>query len=159
MHKKSKAAYRHAGQHRRPHPVRSARPSLIPPTSFRDPHGLYYVYILANGRKVFHVGVTDDLADYVARHKVPRFSEVTAPPARCRLVYIEPFTSKSAAAAREEQLNRWSHARKAALIEKENRQWEDFSDWEIPTPFDELRSIVLHPGAGRSFSMLRRRQP
>ena len=147
MYKKRRSACLHAKRH----PARTACLHLIPPTSFNrapapfnDRPALHYVYIVANVRRNFQVGSTDDLADFVARHNVTRFSKVTERPMGRRLVYVEFLRSEAEAAARKEQLERMGHTGKTRLIEKENPRWEDLADWEIPTLSEELRFKASH---------------
>ncbi len=44
-----------------------------------------------------------------------------------RLVYYEEYTRVADAIAREKQLKRWSRAKKVALIETLNPQWEELA--------------------------------
>jgi putative endonuclease len=45
-----------------------------------------------------------------------------------RLVHFEAFADVNDARAREKQLKGWRRSRKVALIEAENREWEDLAD-------------------------------
>lgn len=77
----------------------------------------FWVYILlcADGR--FYVGQASDLEERIARHNAGRGAVFTAVRLPLKLVFAEEFTSASAAAAREIQIKKWSHAKKAALVQ------------------------------------------
>ena len=85
------------------------------------------VYILANlNRSVLYVGVTSDLLKRIPEHRErlsPR--SFTARYRVDRLVHFEPFQDIVTAIEREKQLKSWTRAKKIALIEKANREWED----------------------------------
>jgi putative endonuclease len=44
-----------------------------------------------------------------------------------QLVYVESTSDANAALAREKQIKSWSRAKKIALIEGQNPEWEDLS--------------------------------
>ena len=85
------------------------------------------VYILANlNRSVLYVGVTSDLLKRIPEHRErlsPR--SFTSRYRVDRLVHFEPFQDIVTAIEREKQLKSWTRAKKIALIEKANREWED----------------------------------
>jgi predicted GIY-YIG superfamily endonuclease len=76
----------------------------------------WYVYILLCDRKSFYIGITDDLDKRFSEHRggsspyTKRFSEIEP-------VYREEFKSHREAELREQQLKKWSVAKKKALIE------------------------------------------
>ena len=73
-------------------------------------------YFLAlNGS--FYVGSTQNLATRIKTHNDGRGAAHTFKHRPFRLVYSERFLSETEASARERQLKRWSHEKKAALIE------------------------------------------
>ncbi|OFV83118.1 MAG: endonuclease [Acidobacteria bacterium RIFCSPHIGHO2_12_FULL_67_30] len=90
----------------------------------------YYVYILANKTKRLYTGVTNNLLRRVYEHKhglVPGFTKRYN---LTRLVYFESTENVRAALAREKQIKGWLRAKKIALIESVNPQWNDLSaDW------------------------------
>lgn len=75
----------------------------------------FWVYILlcADGR--FYVGQASDLKERIARHNAGRGAAFTAVRLPVKLVFAEQCTTASAAAVREMQIKKWSHAKKAAL--------------------------------------------
>ena len=87
----------------------------------------YYVYILASVSRVLYIGVTSNLRLRIAHHKQKTGTGFTARYNVTRLVYVEQTTDALAAIAREKQLKRWTRARKIALIEAANPQWEDLA--------------------------------
>ena len=93
----------------------------------------YYVYILANKTKRLYTGVTNNLLRRVYEHKhglVPGFTKRYN---LTRLVYFESTENVRAALVREKQIKGWLRAKKIALIESVNPQWNDLSaDWFGP---------------------------
>ena len=99
-----------------------------------------YVYILANGFKKLYIGVTNDLEARVSQHKSKKNPlSHTSKYNITQLVYVERFTSISAAIHREKVLKGWLRIRKVELIISTNPTWRDLSsEWGKPTaPFDE----------------------
>jgi len=85
------------------------------------------IYILANlNRTVFYTGVTSDLVKRVAEHRAHLAPRSFAARYRVdRLVYFEPFQDIVSAIEREKQVKGWTRAKKVALIESGNRDWQD----------------------------------
>jgi putative endonuclease len=85
------------------------------------------VYVLANfNRSVLYVGVTNDLLKRVAQHRGHQNAHCFTSRYRVdQLVHFEPFQDIVAAIEREKQLKSWSRAKKIALIERGNRDWQD----------------------------------
>jgi putative endonuclease len=85
------------------------------------------VYILSNlNRSVLYVGVTSNLLKRVPEHRErlnPR--AFTARYRVDRLVHFEPFQDIVAAIEREKELKSWTRAKKIALIETANCDWQD----------------------------------
>jgi predicted GIY-YIG superfamily endonuclease len=74
---------------------------------------VYYVYILSCADGSFYVGSTQNLITRIKTHDGASHTFKHRP---FRLVYSERFLSRTDASARERQLKRWSHQKKAALI-------------------------------------------
>ena len=89
---------------------------------------VYYVYILANGKRMLYVGVTNDLQRRVSEHRQKRIEGYTQHSNIARLVYFEATPNISAAIAREKQLKGWTRAKKLALAESANPKWADLSE-------------------------------
>jgi putative endonuclease len=85
----------------------------------------YTVYILANRHHRLYIGVTSNLTRRLQQHRTGTGSRFAARYAMTRLVLVEVSTSPLEAIVREKQLKQWSRAKKLALIEKVNPDWED----------------------------------
>ena len=87
----------------------------------------YYVYILSNNTNVaIYTGITRDLVRRVYEHRNhldPK--SFTAKYDIRKLVYFEQTTDVRVAIEREKQIKSWSRAKKNALVETMNPQWED----------------------------------
>jgi putative endonuclease len=90
----------------------------------------FYVYILANKARVLYAGITNDLARRMYEHKHELISGFTKRYGIHRLVYFEEHDGAASAIARESQVKGWLRARKVALIESADPEWNDLSaDW------------------------------
>ncbi len=87
----------------------------------------YYVYIMASKSRVTYVGMTGFLMARVLRHRAGEGSEFTRKYRVHRLVYVESFQNVENAIARETEIKKWRREKKADLIERENRTWEDLA--------------------------------
>lgn len=86
----------------------------------------YYVYILASRRNgTLYVGMTEDIAKRIVRHKGRQANEFTAKYDVLKLVYYETQKSLEEAVKREKQIKKWRRQWKIKLIEKHNPGWED----------------------------------
>jgi putative endonuclease len=90
----------------------------------------YFTYMLTNKNKtVIYVSVTNDIFRRVMAHK--KHDNPTSFTARYnveRLVWLEVFYSAAEAIAREKQIKAGFRAKKVALINDENPNWDDL--WE-----------------------------
>ena len=90
----------------------------------------YYVYIMTNRSGTLYIGVTNDLMRRVHEHKNKLIPGFTAKYNVTKLVYFETTTDVRTAIAREKQIKGWLRAKKIALIESVNPNWDDLSaDW------------------------------
>lgn len=86
----------------------------------------YYVYILTNyTNNVLYTGVTNDLQRRVEEHKSKKIEGFTKRYNVTKLVYAESFGDIKNAIAREKDIKNLSRARKIALIEQANSNWEE----------------------------------
>ena len=87
----------------------------------------YYVYMLANTTNVaLYTGVTRDLVRRVYEHRNHLdCNSFTARYHIHKLVYFEETSDIYAALEREKRIKSWSRARKNALVETQNPQWQD----------------------------------
>jgi putative endonuclease len=89
----------------------------------------YWVYILASRKNgTLYIGVTNSLERRTWQHQHNVAAGFTARYGVDRLVYYEDFRDVTDAIAREKQLKAGSRAKKIALIEKENPEWDDLSE-------------------------------
>ena len=88
-----------------------------------------YIYILTNSvNTVLYTGVTSNLDRRVLEHKEKAMEGFTSRYNLNKLVYYEMFQYIEDAIAREKQIKGGSRAKKIALIEKENPEWNDLYD-------------------------------
>ena len=87
----------------------------------------YYIYILSSRSRTLYVGVTNHLVRRVFQHKEGSGGQFTQKYSVGSLVYFEEYESVRDAIAREKQLKGWVRARKVALIETMNPNWDDLS--------------------------------
>jgi len=87
----------------------------------------YYTYMMASRSRVLYTGVTSDLQRRVDEHKHKVLPGFTSRYNVTRLVYFEVFTDILEAIAREKQIKGWLRAKKVALIESVNPEWENLS--------------------------------
>ena len=87
----------------------------------------YYVYILSSPTNVtIYTGVTNDLIRRVYEHK--NHLDPTSFTAKYnvnKLVYYDMCGDVNAAIAREKQIKGWTRAKKNALVEAMNPDWQD----------------------------------
>jgi putative endonuclease len=89
----------------------------------------YWVYILASGRNgTLYTGVTNSLQRRMWQHQNKVTAGFTARYGVDRLVHFEDFRDVTNAISREKQIKAGSRAKKIALIEKENPEWNDLSE-------------------------------
>ena len=88
----------------------------------------YYVYILTNEHhNVPYTGVTNDLERRCYEHKHKMIKGFTQKYNVDKLIYFERFDYIDLAIAREKQIKGYSRAKKQALINQMNKEWEELS--------------------------------
>ena len=87
----------------------------------------YYVYIMTNGVRTPHIGVTNDLTRRVYEHQHKLTDGFTKKYNVTMLVHYEVTTDVKSAIAREKQLKGWRRSKKIDLIEASNPEWVDLS--------------------------------
>jgi putative endonuclease len=88
----------------------------------------YYVYMLASKKNgTLYVGMTEDIAKRIVRHKGGKGSKFVKKYNIQRLVYFERAKDYREARSRERQLKWWERKWKLALIEQMNPEWKDLS--------------------------------
>ena len=94
----------------------------------------YYVYILASRKNgTLYVGMTEDIAKRVVRHKGGKGSKFTKDYEVNKLVYLEKCENRQTAMNREKQLKKYNRRWKIRLIEQFNPKWEDLFSKAINT--------------------------
>jgi putative endonuclease len=98
----------------------------------RRRHQLFHVYILASKRNgTLYIGVTNDIAARLDLHRQGKGSEFVQRYSVYNLVYVESYTHVEEALQREKQLKKWNRAWKLRLIEQDNPEWRDLTDFLI----------------------------
>jgi putative endonuclease len=100
----------------------------------------FFVYIMTNHSRTLYTGVTNDLLRRVLEHKEGRQAGFTAKYRGSKLVWFEETSSIQAAIEAEKRIKGWLKARKVALIEERNPNWEDLSAGGFGTTDSSLRS-------------------
>ena len=95
-----------------------------------------WVYILTNRSDTLYIGCTTDLARRLWEHQQGQTPGFTAQYRITRLIYAEQFPTARDAATREQQLKKWSRAKKVALIAANNPEWKDLGEewFGLPAP-------------------------
>ena len=89
-------------------------------------HRQYYIYIITNKwNSVLYTGVTNDLARRVYEHRDKLVDGFTSRYNVSKLVYYEVSDDVGSAIAREKQIKAGSRAKKIALIQSMNPEWND----------------------------------
>jgi putative endonuclease len=100
----------------------------------------YYVYIMANLSKTLYTGVTNNLQVRVAQHKEKTAPGFTEKYKITNLVYYATNDIR-VAIEREKQIKGWTRAKKIALIDSLNPDWDDLSEtWYAAAQDPSLRS-------------------
>ncbi len=87
----------------------------------------YYVYMMSSKTRTLYVGVTNNLERRVSEHKHKQTPGFTSTYNLTWLVYYAETNDIREAIAREKQIKAWSRAKKVALIEEMNPEWEDLA--------------------------------
>ena len=80
----------------------------------RNSRGIVYILQCANGK--YYVGSTIDLQRRLQEHLSDIGALFTKAHLPVKLVYTEEYDNEHEARIREQQLHKWSHAKKEALI-------------------------------------------
>jgi putative endonuclease len=88
---------------------------------------IFHVYILASQSGVLYTGVTGNLERRIRQHRGKENRGFTGKYNVKKLVWFEAHGNARSAIAREKEIKGWLRAKKIALIEAGNPQWEDLS--------------------------------
>lgn len=120
----------------------------MPPLPAIDcpPHveNLVWVYILQTSDGTFYLGQSCDVRERLRNHQLGLGSTHTADHREPRLVYAEGPVSLNDAVAREQQLKRWSRAKKDALIRGDFERLRALSRSREPSKLAHDRRGRMH---------------
>lgn len=89
----------------------------------------FYVYIVASKRQgTLYIGMTDDIAKRIWKHKEKVSKGFTSRYGVDKLVWYEVHESRESAFVRERAMKKWNREWKIDLIEKCNPDWNDLFD-------------------------------
>lgn len=80
---------------------------------------MWYVYMLQCQNGAFYTGITNDIEKRFKKHLQGdggRYTHCNRPNS---ILYKEPFENRAKAEKREQQIKRWSRAKKSALIKND----------------------------------------
>ena len=83
---------------------------------------MFFCYILECADQSLYVGATDDPERRLQEHDEGKGADWTAARRPVRVAWTEEHPTLSSARKRENQLKRWSHAKKTALVRGSLRQ-------------------------------------
>ena len=87
----------------------------------------YYVYILQSKAGVLYTGFTNNLKKRVYQHKSKLNPGFTSKYDVTKLLYVETFSTPSSGISREKQIKNYKKKKKVALIDSQNKSWQDLS--------------------------------
>jgi putative endonuclease len=88
---------------------------------------VWYVYMLKCQDGAIYTGVTDDMERRFKEHASGKGGPYTNYNRPKEILYKEPFESKIKAEEREQQIKRWSRAKKLALAKGNNERLRTLS--------------------------------
>ena len=88
----------------------------------------YFAYIVSSRSGTLYIGMTNTIYRRALQHKHGEIEGFASKYHCNRLVYYESFDDVHKAIGREKQLKGWTRAKKVALIESKNPQWEDLAE-------------------------------
>ena len=88
----------------------------------------YYIYFLTNwNNKVLYVGITNNLARRIEKHKSKTIKGFTQKYNLNKLVYYEITNDVLSAIEREKKIKKWRREKKNKLVHSFNPKWNDLS--------------------------------
>jgi putative endonuclease len=95
---------------------------------------------MSNHSRTLYIGVTNNLQRRVWEHRQGTTKGFTTRYRMTKLVHCESWPSITEAITREKQLKGWLRAKKVALIEEHNPDWDDLSGGWLGHQDSSLRS-------------------
>jgi len=77
---------------------------------------MWYLYITKNQNGRFYTGITTDVKRRFGEHRQGKGGGYTSRNRPIELLYVEEFPDRGKAQQREDQIKRWTRAKKRALI-------------------------------------------
>jgi putative endonuclease len=93
----------------------------------KEPGMSFFCYIMSSKSRTLYCGVTNDLTRRVAEHRSGKGSTFTRRYRCHRLVWFQQFDHAWDAIAAEKRIKGWARAKKVALIESINPDWDDLA--------------------------------
>lgn len=88
----------------------------------------YYTYIITNKvNTVLYIGVTNNIVRRMYEHKNKLIAGFSSDYNLTKLVYFQEFGDIREAIAAEKKIKGWTRAKKNALINVNNREWNDLT--------------------------------
>ena len=78
---------------------------------------MWHLYILKTETGKFYTGITDNLDRRFQEHRIGKGGHYTKYDRPQACIYSEKFPTRKQAEAREQQIKRWTRAKKLALME------------------------------------------
>ncbi|MDD5019248.1 MAG: GIY-YIG nuclease family protein [Candidatus Omnitrophica bacterium] len=88
---------------------------------------MWYVYMMKCQNGAIYTGVTEDIERRFKEHASGKGGHYTGCNRPKEVLYKEPFESRIDAEQREQQIKRWSRAKKLALIKGDRRELRNLS--------------------------------
>lgn len=110
----------------------------IPFTELSGLHAYGYMYILQCADGSFYTGSTRELAQRIEQHKKGEGANFTSNNLPIKLVYYESFDRIDEAFEREKQIQKWSRAKKIALIKGDTERLKQLSKNKFEQSVPEL---------------------
>src|SRR5207244_12198520 len=87
----------------------------------------FHVSFISSKSTVLYLCVTSNLSHRIGQNKEKFLPGFTKKYNVTKLVWFEPHTSARSAISREKEIKKWRRAKKIALIESLNLEWNDLS--------------------------------
>jgi putative endonuclease len=105
---------------------------MVPRATASESRGSWYVYILRCADSSLYVGFAQNVDERVKIHNLGQGAAFTFKRRPLRLVYSENLGSLAQAVHREQQIKRWTRAKKEALIANELQKLKHLSKRRKP---------------------------
>jgi tRNA/rRNA methyltransferase len=107
----------------------------------------FYMYMLECSDESIYTGHSDNLEARLSAHQNGRFRGYTYERRPVRLIFHEPFATREEALAAEQQVKRWSRAKKLALAKRDWDVLKELSGRRTPRRWLAERGGPAHPSS------------